>query len=82
VLSSALEVSQTVAAGGALRCRERKVRAPQSGMLGNAQTLQAVRASGGEGEEQGHRDESHPIRMRVKRGNLHPEQHQVSGRKR
>jgi len=50
-------------------------------MLGNAQTLQAVRASGGEGEEQGHRDESHPIRMRVKRGNLHPEQHQVSGRK-
>jgi hypothetical protein len=52
-------------------------------MLGNAQTLQACRASGGEGEEQGHRDESHPIpRMRVKRGNLHPEQHQVSGRKR
>ena len=51
-------------------------------MLGNAQTLQVVRASGGEGEEQGHRDESHPIkRMRVKRGNLHPEQHQVSGRK-
>jgi hypothetical protein len=50
-------------------------------MLGNAQTLQAVRASGGEGAEQGHRDESHPMRMRVKRGNLHPEQHQVSGRK-
>ena len=50
-------------------------------MLGNTQTLQVVRASGGEGEEQGHRDESHPIRMRVKRGNLHPEQHQVSGRK-
>ena len=51
VLSSLFEVSQAVAAGCALRCRERKVRAPQSGMLGNAQTLQAVRASGGEGEE-------------------------------
>jgi hypothetical protein len=31
-------------------------------MLGNAQTLQVVRVSGGEGEEQGHRDESHPIK--------------------
>ena len=39
-----------------------------------------------EGEEQGHRDESPrpgvtPGPERVKRGNLHPEQHQVSGRK-
>ena len=38
---------------------------------------------GGEGEEQGHRDESPSVNgRRVKRGNLHPEQHQVGGRRR
>ena len=39
MLKLPLEVSQAVAADGAIsRRRERKVRAPKSGMLGNAQT--------------------------------------------
>jgi len=78
-----IEVSQTVAARyDENRIGERKVRAPQSGMLGNAQTPLIRRAKAlRRRREQGHRDESLPVtRERVKRGNLHPEQHQVSGR--
>src|SRR5690348_17421939 len=51
----------------------RKVRAPQSGMQGNALARRR--------DEEGHRDESSGVKIRgVKRGNLHPEQHQIGKR--
>jgi len=59
---------------------QRKVRAPQSGMQGNALARRR--------DEEGHRDESPAGSTRaqaregrgVKRGNLHPEQHQIGKR--
>src|SRR3989442_14598245 len=66
----AAEAGQTVA-GKCFSC-QRKVRAPQSRVLGNAQAPR--------GYEQGHRDE--PVQSGVKRGNLHPEQHQIGRRRR
>jgi len=48
--------------------KERKVRAPHSGVAGNARPLQ--------NEDQSHRDESF-LRERVKRGNLYAEQGQI-----
>ena len=53
----------------------RKVRAPQSGMQGNALARRR--------DEEGHRDESLgalQVARGVKRGNLHPEQHQIGKR--
>src|SRR3954465_11186195 len=51
----------------------RKVRAPQSGMQGNALARRR--------DEEGKRDESSSLKTRgVKGGNLHPEQHQIGKR--
>jgi len=50
-------------------------------MTANGRTQQAseAQADDAQGEEQGHRDESARgfFARRVKRGNLHPEQHQI-----